>query len=496
MLYRLGSPLVVLSLAAVCAYGQISFPGQYPNGQGSPGGLGIPFPGRGRRTRTTSEQTPTQSLDGRLRKISSTELVLESDDHLLTTVSLANSTRYYQRPSDANTGNGNPPGTAKRAEFQPGDQVTIEATQDDHSYYHATKVMLVKQGTATDRARASQPVDAASTEPGGGNTASDGDRPRLHRAGQPDTPDTPPSQPAPQPRTSAADNDSDLPTLRRGGSAEPAPAASAPAPRPTIHADEVGGVTRLPDAPVVESTNPARPDRDTDPVIESAREAAFSFVETLPNYVVKQFTTRYATQAARGGKTSWQALDTVTADVVSEGGTESYKNILVNGRPPKEAIEKTGAWSTGEYANLLQDILSSETGAHFRGQRPTTIANRAAFRYDFSVERANSHWHVFAVSESYTPEYTGAIWIDKQNSRVLRIEMAAQKLPRTFLLDTVESSLDYDYVQIGDGKFLLPVHSEALSCVRGTSDCTRNVIDFRNYRKFSADTNIIFEPSK
>jgi hypothetical protein len=48
-------------------------------------------------------------------------------------------------------------------------------------------------------------------------------------------------------------------------------------------------------------------------------------------------------------------------------------------------------------------------------------------------------------------------------------------------------------VLIGDAKFLLPVHSEALSCERGTNGCSRNSIDFRNYRKFSADTNITFD---
>ena len=51
-------------------------------------------------------------------------------------------------------------------------------------------------------------------------------------------------------------------------------------------------------------------------MIDGAREAAWSFTETLPNYVVKQFTTRYQTDATRGNRTTWQALDVVTADVV------------------------------------------------------------------------------------------------------------------------------------------------------------------------------------
>ena len=40
------------------------------------------------------------------------------------------------------------------------------------------------------------------------------------------------------------------------------------------------------------------------------------------------------------------------------------------------------------------------------------------------------------------------------------------------------------------------VHSEALSCARATSQCTRNVIEFRNYKKFTADTSITFETDK
>jgi hypothetical protein len=291
---------------------------------------------------------------------------------------------------------------------------------------------------------------------------------------------------------------------RRASTASPA-SSDSDTPRPSIHADEVNGVTRGPQAPKIDTSASGAPGRPAqaaeplpktgEPVIDKAREAAFSFSETLPNYIVKQFTTRYQTEAARGGQTSWRAIDTVSADVVSEGGKETYKNVLINGKAPKEAVEKTGAWSTGEFASLLLDILSPDTDADFHNRRSTTIVNRGAYRYDFSVEQENSHWHVYSAAESYKPQYTGAIWIDKENSRVLRIELSARNMPKAFPLDTVESAVDYDYVLIGDGKFLLPVHSESLSCERGTSICNRNVIDFRNYKKFGADTSITFEPT-
>ena len=66
-------------------------------------------------------------------------------------------------------------------------------------------------------------------------------------------------------------------------------------------------------------------------------------------------------------------------------------------------------------------------------------------------------------------------------------------MPKEFELDTVECAVDYDFVTIGDNRFLLPVHSEILSCERRNGYCSRNVIDFRDYRKFTADSSIKFD---
>ncbi len=453
MVQRPGSFLIPASLAGILAatllwpasaFGQISFPGQYPSqypGQspypgGGIGGIRLPGQRQSRTETTREEQSRATTIAGLLRKISEAGMAVESDDKRIVTVALAASTKYYRRSGDA----------ARNRDLQPGDHVTVEATQDDKGYFHAKTVTQVKKGTTEERAAASQPVDdspiADGGNTGGGSVAGDDDRPRLKRSSSPE-------QAVQTPATPDLD-DAGPPKLRTG-------------------------VSR------------------GDVLIERARDAAFSFAETLPNYMVKQFTTRYQTEAAHGGQTSWHALDTVTADVVSEGGKESYKNILVNGKTPKEAIEKSGTWSTGEFASVLLDVFSPATDTDFHNKRSTMMLNRAAFRYDFAVEQANSHWHVYSSSESYRPEYSGAIWIDKENARVLRIELSARNMPRAFALDTVESAVDYDYVPIGDGRFLLPVHSEALSCERGTSICSRNVIDFRNYRKFGADTSVTFD---
>jgi len=383
------------------------------------------------------------SIRGILRRITDDDLVLQTDDKGTLKVALGITTKYYKASG----------AMIKGADLQPGDRVNIDVMQDEHGDFHAKNVNQVKVGTAAERAAASQPV-----------------------------------QNSPVAAAPADPNDQGPPALKRGAPPRRAVSSNDPPSR------DVNGLTRTPAEPRVEESDRVIFPQSGDPVIDKAREAAFTFSRTLPNFVVKQVTTRYETLAARGGQTSWHALDTVTADVVSEDGRESYKNILINGKPPKEGIEKaSGSWSTGEFSSVQLDVLSPATRADFHNKRSTAIANRAAYSYDFSVERANSHWSIHSNSDSWLPEYTGVVWIDKDTSRVLRIELAARNMPKTFRLDTVESSIDYDYVPIGDGNFLLPVHSEALDCERGTNSCSRNVIEFRDYKKFTADTNISFD---
>ena len=207
---------------------------------------------------------------------------------------------------------------------------------------------------------------------------------------------------------------------------------------------------------------------------------------------MKQFTTRYQTDPAKRSREAWKQIDVVTADVVYDYGRESYANVLDNGKRTKD-IQQTGTWSEGEFAGILKTLLSPGTETQFSNRQQVTIVNRSAYSYDYLVAQPHSVWLIQANGEKYRPSYSGVIWIDKETYRVLRIEMAARDMPREFPLDTVRSSVDYDFVPIEDHRFLLPVHSEAVSCLQGTSECSRNVIEFRGYKKYGADTSITFE---
>lgn len=569
-----------------CPGGQYPVNGQCPGGQ-YPGGQ---YPG-GQYPNGRQQPGMSQVFYGTLRQISYTNLVIETDDSRIIQMQISQNARFY-----SNFGN------ARMTDFDPGDQINVQAIQDINGYYLANTITQTRKGTPEERTAASQPPNVSmhsgnnqsNTQGSSQDDSSNDNRPVLHRAGDSGSASSDSSSSSNSTASNSATTDDGRPHMRRadsgtgsdsssassgsgssssggsssgnsgssdsggysgpasgssqrprmassgddGVSAQITPMAGDPGPptlrrgapardqnapvdvpattasasdsvpqRPSVRSQEVNGVTQLPAAPVVASpatVEEARnnyPDRlpapsgiaaTDDPIIDETREEAFAFTESLPNYIVKQFTTRYQSDSASRGRTSWQALDIVTADVVAENGKESYRNLMVNGKPSKN-VQQTGSWSEGEFSSTLQAILSPASDALFTNKRSTTIVNRPAYRYDYSIQQPRSSWLVEASGSRYRPAYGGAIWIDKETSRVLRIEMSARNIPREFPLDQVESTVDYDFVLIGDKKFLLPTHSEALSCERGTSACTRNVIDFRNYKKFGADENITFE---
>jgi hypothetical protein len=189
----------------------------------------------------------------------------------------------------------------------------------------------------------------------------------------------------------------------------------------------------------------------------------------------------------------WQALDVVTAKVVYEDGKEDYREITVGGkRTNKSMLELGGSTSTGEFASTLHSLFSPASQAQFKFFRSTTVGRSPAAIYDFKVLLPNSDWFVKIGGQSLRPAYSGSVWIDRSTAQVRRIEMQADNIPQDFPLDSVQWAVDYDEVRLGTASFLLPTHAENLSCQRGSTICTKNAVDFRDYHKYSGESTITF----
>jgi hypothetical protein len=433
-------------------------PGQYPNTYPTrlPGGIpvNLPVPGvslpkkqsKDKGGNSGDSKVSLAPVDGTLRKLGEKDLYLQTNGKTVLRFRLLAKTQFRDKQGEQ----------IRDSLLHPGDQLSVQVNPDDPET--ALRVVLMRNGTDAERKSAEKPLDEARA-------------PEAKDLGRTRTVMTQDSAPV-----EATD----------GGEAPKAeaPKAEAPSAAAESASEPAGGVPVAPE--------PREPRLETDAAILSdARAAASSYTANLPNFLAEQNTTRYF---SGGWPASWQEIDVVTATVAYSEGKEQYRDIQVNGSPTNVPPERSGSWSTGEFATTLQDILSMATDANFKRRGEDRIAGRPAVVFDYTVEQAHSHWTLVSPDgRNYNPAYQGAVWIDRNTRRVLRIEQRTTALPRDYPLSKAESTIEYGFVKIEQGTYLLPVLSENLACFSGSGSCSRNSIQFRNYRKFSTDSTVKFD---
>ncbi len=426
-------------------------PGTYPPGTYPPGGQNVPtIPRRGKKSDSNPDgAAATKTFKGVIRVLEAKSFDMETEDTRILTIQITDK-------------------TVKPDQLQLGDGVDVEVTQDKDGQFQAVNVKI--------NAKAAQAINANDQIEPEGRTA-------------------PPPTIMVRPGPTHDPDDTGPPVLKRG---KPVARASSTKPdddddaaTPTPAPEKAAPARAALERPALERTAPAAPPMNPrQAFVEKARSAATAYVEGLPNYVCQEVTTRYVSETRQP---SWQVIDVVSAELVYENRKESYRNLAINGKPTKKAPEDTGAWSSGEFGTILRNLFEPGTDADFKYAEDDTIAHQSASVYKFAVERLRSSWKIWVPGQYILPAYKGSIWIDKQTANTLRIEMQAQEIPEEFPRIAVETAVDYDYITLGTPeKFLLPVRAEVLSCARGSNECERNVIEFRNYHKFTGESIIKF----
>ena len=436
-------------------------PGQYPPGQAPVGGSGIPIPSRHKGQKQADAKQPTLSAEGRTISNNGKMLVIATNDGRTLTMTVTSRTQFTQSGKDIAS-----------SKVIPRSTVRIEAGQDDEWNLFALNVELLKEAPSETAAKATtQPAAADSNQ--------------TDETGPPnfDNPDDAPGRPILRrrlPKKSSSDeasgDNADTPQTRTNKPSSKGSVDQQEATEFTIDSDSDQSMK-----------NGRSPSND---LVAKTKEWALTFTNGLPNYFCQQMTTRYMEYSRSSG---WEPQDVVTAKVVYEDGTENYRDITVGGKKTnKSMLELGGSTSTGEFASTLRSVFSDSSQADFKLFESTTLRGSPASIYDFQVALPNSDWTIKVGGQTLRPAYKGSVWIDRATSQVRRIEMQAENIPQDFPLDSIEWAVDYDEVQLGTAKFLLPVHAENLDCERGTSICAKNTVDFRDYHKYSGESNITF----
>ncbi len=231
-------------------------------------------------------------------------------------------------------------------------------------------------------------------------------------------------------------------------------------------------------------------------IVERARSLAESYTRELPNYVCLQVTRRFFDPT--GTEMDWLTMDEIKTRVSYVEGKEDYENLSVDGRPTgKDFSDLGGTTSTGEFGTTLASLFDRWTAAEFRWARHSLLRGHPVFVFHIEVPQSRSSWTLTSVgapgekTRSLKPAFTGLVYVGKESGRVLRIVMEAEDIPSSFPMQEARSRLDFDFIDLSGESFLLPLKAQTF--VRAGRVLTRNELEFRLYRRFTAETTIIFE---
>jgi hypothetical protein len=230
-------------------------------------------------------------------------------------------------------------------------------------------------------------------------------------------------------------------------------------------------------------------------ILADATDYASHHERSLPNFLCIQTTRRFQDFPGRDvqGHEEWRPLDIIVERLAYFEHREDYKVIEINGVPSSIDHDKlSGASSSGEFGSVMKGIFAPETAADFTWQTWFTLRGRKMHVYAYRVAADKSEYHVMVrqLSKDLVTAYHGLIFIDDRKHFIHRITLHADGIPPAFPIQDVSLMLDYDYTRIGDADYLLPLTFELRS--REGNVLVKNDVDYDDYRKFTADSNLRF----
>ncbi len=225
-------------------------------------------------------------------------------------------------------------------------------------------------------------------------------------------------------------------------------------------------------------------------MLAAMRAYSERYLANLPNFLCELITRQY--EAGRK-PTHWRKGDVLTSRLLFSDGKEQRNLQLVNDKPvrPGSRAWRTPLQTSGEFGALLAKVFDPASDASFAWKDWELIRGRRVAVFDYSVDLSHSTL-TLSLSDlaKATVPYDGRVYADPESGAVWRITDFATDLPPKIQTKSISTVIDYDQVPIGDKSYLLPVQADIwLTTDRNN---IHNELEFRDYRKFEADSVIKF----
>jgi hypothetical protein len=141
---------------------------------------------------------------------------------------------------------------------------------------------------------------------------------------------------------------------------------------------------------------------------------------------------------------------------------------------------------------MMRQVFERRTETHFEWDHWGTLRGKRVLAFGYKVALGNSDYHIGVKEENQfiTVGYHGLVEVDKETHKIMRVTSIADDIPPGFPIRHVESTLDYDYVELSGRPFLLPLKGNVTAT--GGDFLEKNENEFRIYRKYEAESTISF----
>lgn len=245
---------------------------------------------------------------------------------------------------------------------------------------------------------------------------------------------------------------------------------------------------------------------DATAMIEKTREKALAYARSLPDFMCTETIRRYREDKPSGGgrmltapAAKWVSIDKLTVKLSFFQQREDHKLIKIDDKPTdRQYGSLTGGIGAGEFGGTLQNIFDPAAETDFRWESWKNIRKHRIAVYAYRVEPAHSHYQVVTGTAEHTRQafvgFHGNLEADSETGELLHFTYVADRIPDEVKLDSVSTTVDYDFADVGGRKYLLPARSQTE--IRSPQLSVRSDTNFREYGKFSSDSIITFGDGK
>ncbi|MBZ5602006.1 MAG: hypothetical protein LAO79_06850 [Acidobacteriia bacterium] len=215
-------------------------------------------------------------------------------------------------------------------------------------------------------------------------------------------------------------------------------------------------------------------------IIADATAKALSYPKELPDFVCRQVTRRNEDPK---GLNQWRTIETVNEQLSFINHKEEYKTLAVNG---KKSDRSSTVMHSTDFADYLSWIFDPKAKAELSWSQWDALRGHRVHVLGFRVTKENSQ---FVISKGKGQQITagifGVISVDSESGAILKLGLIATDIPPTYAVQGVAIEVNYEFAQIGDHYYVVPLRADLHS--KEGKTMIWNEVEFHDYRKPGAE---------